>query len=96
MVLSSNTLSKGPIKSLSKISFHIHFKVAVRACYGAYFVAHVFKYLAPNFVSREDALQSFCTTTECETIRELSFFSWTRGPGKMQVGHDMKLTTLVK
>ena len=27
------------------------FKVVVRACYGAYLVAHVFKYLAPNFVS---------------------------------------------
>ena len=26
-------------------------KVVVRACYGAYVVAHVFKYLAPNFVS---------------------------------------------
>ena len=26
-------------------------KVVVRACYGAYFVAQVFKYLAPNFVS---------------------------------------------
>ena len=27
------------------------FKVVVCACCGAYFVAHVFKYLAPNFVS---------------------------------------------
>ena len=27
------------------------FKVVVRACYGAYFLAQVFKYLAPNFVS---------------------------------------------
>ena len=27
------------------------FKVVVRACYEAYFVVHVFKYLAPNFVS---------------------------------------------
>ena len=26
VVLSLNALSKGPIKSLSKISFHIHFK----------------------------------------------------------------------
>ena len=26
-------------------------KVVVRACYGTYVVAHVFKYLAPNFVS---------------------------------------------
>ena len=26
-------------------------KVVVRACYGACFAAHVFKYLAPNFVS---------------------------------------------
>ena len=26
-------------------------KVVVRACHAAYFVAHVFKYLAPNFVS---------------------------------------------
>ena len=25
-ILSSNALSKGPIKSLSKVSFHIHFK----------------------------------------------------------------------
>ena len=30
-------------------------KVAVRACHGAYFVAHVFKYLAPNFVSGRPA-----------------------------------------
>ena len=27
------------------------FKVVVRSCYGAYFVAHVSKYLTPNFVS---------------------------------------------
>ena len=26
-------------------------KVVVCACYGAYFVAHIFKYLAPNFAS---------------------------------------------
>ena len=26
-------------------------KVVVRACYGAYFVAHISKYLVPNFVS---------------------------------------------
>ena len=25
-------------------------KVVVRACYGAFLVAHVFKYLAPNLV----------------------------------------------
>ena len=31
------------------------FKVVDRACYGAYFVAHVFKYLAPNFVSGRPA-----------------------------------------
>ena len=30
-------------------------KVAVRACYRAYFVSHVFKYLAPNFVSGRPA-----------------------------------------
>ena len=36
----------------------------VRACYGAYFVAHVLKYLAPNFVSGRPAcaaLQNFCS-----------------------------------
>ena len=27
------------------------FKVVVRACYRAYLVAHIFNYLAPNFVS---------------------------------------------
>ena len=27
------------------------FKVVVRACYEAYFVVHVFKYLSSNFVS---------------------------------------------
>ena len=31
-------------------------KVVVHACYRSYFVAHVFKYLAPNFVSRRPAL----------------------------------------
>ena len=31
------------------------FKVVVRACYGAYFVAHDFTYLAPNFVSGKPA-----------------------------------------
>ena len=31
--------------------FKQNFKVVVRACYGAYFVAHVLKYLPPNFVS---------------------------------------------
>ena len=30
-------------------------KVIVRACYGAYFVAHVFEYLAPNFASGRPA-----------------------------------------
>ena len=30
-------------------------KVVVRAFYGAYFVAHVFKYLAPSFVSGRPA-----------------------------------------
>ena len=30
-------------------------KVVVRACYGAYFVAHIFKYLAPNFASGRPA-----------------------------------------
>ena len=30
------------------------FKVVVCACYGAYFVAYVFKYLAQNFVSGND------------------------------------------
>ena len=30
-------------------------KVVVCACYGVYFVAHVFKYLAPNFCFRENA-----------------------------------------
>ena len=33
----------------------ISIKVAVRACYGAYFGEHVFKYLAPNFVSGRPA-----------------------------------------
>ena len=32
IVLSLNALSKGPIKSLSKISFHIHFKSHQRTC----------------------------------------------------------------
>ena len=38
-------------------------KVVVRACYGAYFVAQVFKYLAPNFVCGRPArsLPNFCT-----------------------------------
>ena len=31
--------------------FQSSFKAVVRACYRAYLVAHVFKYLAPNFVS---------------------------------------------
>ena len=26
-------------------------KVVVHACYGTYFVAHIFKYLAPDFAS---------------------------------------------
>ena len=30
-------------------------KVVVCACHGAYFVAHVIKYLAPNFVSERPA-----------------------------------------
>ena len=30
-------------------------KVVVRACYGANFVAHIFKYLAPNFASGRTA-----------------------------------------
>ena len=30
-------------------------KVVVRACYQAYFVGHVFKYLGPNFVSGRPA-----------------------------------------
>ena len=30
-------------------------KVVVRARYGAYFVAHVFKYLVPNFASGRPA-----------------------------------------
>ena len=37
------------------ISFHRHFKVVVRACHAAYHVAHVFKYLVPNFVSGRPA-----------------------------------------
>ena len=32
-----------------------HLKVVVHACYGAYFVAHIFKYLGPNFVSGRPA-----------------------------------------
>ena len=32
-----------------------YLKVVVSACYGAYFVAHVFKYMAPNFVSGRPA-----------------------------------------
>ena len=35
--------------------FKVVFKVVVRACHGTYFVAHVFKYLAPNFVSGRPA-----------------------------------------
>ena len=31
------------------------FEVVVRACYEAYFVAHIFKYLAPNFASGRPA-----------------------------------------
>ena len=31
------------------------FKVVVRACYGAYFVAHVFKYFVSKFVSGKPA-----------------------------------------
>ena len=30
-------------------------RVVVRACYRTYFVEHVFKYLAPNFVSGKPA-----------------------------------------
>ena len=33
----------------------LHIKVVVRACHGAYFVAHVFKHLASNFVSGRPA-----------------------------------------
>ena len=35
--------------------FSPNLKVVVRACYGAFLVAHVFKYLAPNFVSGKPA-----------------------------------------
>ena len=31
------------------------FKVVVHACYGAHFVAHVFKYFGSNFVSGKPA-----------------------------------------
>ena len=34
-------------------------KVVVRACYGAYFVAYVFRYLAPDFVSGRPAWWCF-------------------------------------
>ena len=36
--------AKGSIKSKK-------FKLVVCACYGAYFLVHVFKYLVPKFVS---------------------------------------------
>ena len=33
------------------LPFCMLINVVVRACYGAYIVAHIFKYLAPNFAS---------------------------------------------
>ena len=46
------------------------FKVVVRACYGAYFVVHVFKYLAPNLFSGDlhDAVFQSCCAIECGTF----------------------------
>ena len=35
-------------------------KVVVLACYGAYFVAHVFKYLAPNSVMSNVMMNNNC------------------------------------
>ena len=44
------------IKSQAKAYLNIHLiKVVVLACYGACFVVHVFRYLAPNFVSGRPA-----------------------------------------
>ena len=41
--------------TIAIITVTIAIKVVIRACYGAYFVAHVFKYLALNFVSGRPA-----------------------------------------
>ena len=51
-------------------------KVVVRACYGAYFVAHVFKYLMANFVSGRPA--SCCSL-------ELSLEPNLQLPGSLQL-----------
>ena len=41
--------------TLMLIFWELRFRVVVRACYGANFVAQDFKYLAPNFVSGRPA-----------------------------------------
>ena len=41
--------------NIAEFAIMRNLKVVVRACYGAYFVAHIFKYLVPNFVSERPA-----------------------------------------
>ena len=51
-------LKQGALKrpEVERANLHnFHLEVVVRACYGAYSVAHVFKYLASNFVSGRPA-----------------------------------------
>ena len=53
------------LSTLGDLNHSLTIKVVVYACYGAYFVGHIFKYLAPNFVSggsdlHDAAFQNFC------------------------------------
>ena len=50
-----NLSTKKILIELSQSVLFLRFKVVVRACYGAYFVKHIFKYLAPNFASGRPA-----------------------------------------
>ena len=50
-----NKITEGLNDVDDKVVRFYKLKVVVRACHGAYFVAHVFKYLAPNFVSGRPA-----------------------------------------
>ena len=71
------------IESLAYVSQQVLFthellvKVVVRACYGAYFVAHIFKNLARNFVSGRPGRRTLKCSRDLHLTARLSNYQCT-------------------